>query len=123
MEERRPKAKGAASLVVAVLLLGPGLFFWWRLVYLYDLGEGGAAIAWATESFGPLTLDANSEKAQLAYNMGRLPEARRFMNMPFNDPDLFIILFWVMVGWGAVQLYLAWYYFRQKSPKHTRNLR
>lgn len=115
MALRRPKLKGLGSLILALLLLVPLVFFWWKLTYLHNLPDG-AWIVWKRAAFGPIAMDATSSEAMLAYNMGRPPEKMRFMRAPFDDKDGFWILFWVVAFWGSAQLWLAVYYLRKRAP-------
>ena len=115
-ELRNPKPKAVISLIFGLILAGIALFFWWQLVYVYNLEGDQAAIVWKRGGFGKLWIDASTSEGKLAYNFGRVPASRRLVTMPFNDRDLFVLLYAVLAIWGVVQLYLAYYYGRQKAP-------
>jgi len=116
MTLRRPKMKGLTSLALALVLLGVACFLWWQLAYVYNLQGGTAAMVWKRGRFGPLMVDARSPGGLLVYNLGRIPKSRVLCTMPFNDSDLYLLLYVLVAASGLVQLYLASYFLRKRAP-------
>ena len=112
----RPKWKAFLNLLLAMALLGTLFFFWNRLELLYNRPDGKSAVlVWKRGRMGPLWTDLSTEEGRLRHNMGKIASSRVLMKLPTGDIRTYVIFLSILGGWGLVQLYLAFYYFRLKA--------
>jgi hypothetical protein len=70
-------------------------------------------VVWKKVEFDPPIESLRTSGAKLRYNLGDIPEERILLSFPWSSPELFWVFGGALVVWGAIQLYLAWYFARR----------
>ena len=107
------KVRAILNLLVAVILIAPPLFAWWKLSYLYNLPDGGSALVWKIDKDSRFFEDYRKAGTVLRYQ-GKLKrgeiERESLVRLSWSAPSVPILAALVMLVWGVVELYLCYYY-------------